>query len=112
MSENITVRSVVGRFLEHARIYFFERGDEEKVFIGSADLMPRNLDDRVELLAPVEDPGIRAELADTIDRCMADDSNSWELGPDGTWTPRRGGTRNVHAELMQLALDRVAQQET
>jgi polyphosphate kinase len=113
VSEKITVRSVVGRFLEHARIYFFERGDEEKVYIGSADLMPRNLDDRVEMLAPVEDAGIRAELADTIDRCMADDSNSWELGPDGTWTPRRGGTRNVHTELMQLALDRVAQhQET
>ena len=111
VSENITVRSVVGRFLEHARIYNFIRGEDERYYIGSADLMPRNLDDRVELLCPVESADVRAELGDTLDRCLADDTNSWELGSDLSWQRRSGRTRNVHAELMQLALDRVAQHQ-
>jgi polyphosphate kinase len=111
VSENITVTSVVGRFLEHARIYHFQRGAEERIYIGSADLMPRNLDDRVELLAPVESGAIRAELKDTLDRCLADDSNSWQLGSDRTWTRREGRSRSVHGELMEQALARVAQHD-
>ena len=65
VSENIRVVSIVGRFLEHSRIYAFERDGKAKVFIGSADLMPRNLDTRVELLTPVEDTGLQAEIGDT-----------------------------------------------
>ena len=107
VSENIRVRSVVGRFLEHSRIYAFRRGDEEAYFIGSADLMPRNLDDRVELLAPIESPAIRAELADTFERCFADDTFSWELRSDGSWERRTGETRCVHEELMEQALERM-----
>jgi polyphosphate kinase len=106
VSENIGVVSVVGRFLEHARIYGFHRGSERRYFIGSADLMPRNLDTRVELLAPVEDPVVKGELEDTLDRCLADDTFAWELGSDGEWTRRTGGTRSVHAELMERALER------
>jgi polyphosphate kinase len=106
VSENIGVVSVVGRFLEHARIYGFHRGSERRYFIGSADLMPRNLDTRVELLAPVEDAAVKAEMEDTLGRCLADDTFAWELGPDGEWTRRTGGTRSVHAELMQRALER------
>ena len=75
---NIEVVSVVGRFLEHSRIYSFERNGEQHVFIGSADLMPRNLYNRVELLAPVEDPRLRAELNDVLDRCLADNTHAWD----------------------------------
>jgi polyphosphate kinase len=101
VSETITVVSVVGRFLEHSRIYSFHRGDEHVYYIGSADLMPRNLDTRVELLVPVEDPELQAELADTLARCMADDTFSWTLDAEGAWTRREGGTRSVHRELME-----------
>src|SRR3954447_5280702 len=83
VSENIRVISVVGRFLEHARIYMFHRGDERRYYLGSADLMPRNLDTRVELLARVESPELRSELEDTVRRCLADDTFAWELGEDG-----------------------------
>ena len=79
VSENIRVVSVVGRFLEHSRIFTFTRGDETRVLIGSADLMPRNLDTRVELVAPVEDAEAKADLLDVLERSLADDSNAWEL---------------------------------
>ena len=88
VSENIRVVSIVGRFLEHSRIFAFERGDTRTVYIGSADLMPRNLDTRVELLAPVRDEALRGDLLDTLERCFADDTNAWELDQDGTWTRR------------------------
>jgi polyphosphate kinase len=104
VSETITVVSVVGRFLEHSRIYSFHRGDEHVMYIGSADMMPRNLDTRVELLVPIERPELRAELNDTIDRCLADDTNAWTLDSDGSWTRREGRTRSVHNELMERTL--------
>jgi polyphosphate kinase len=107
VSENIRVVSVVGRFLEHSRIYAFHRGDEHRYFIGSADLMPRNLDSRVELLAPVEDEALRAELEDTLERALADDTFGWDLGPDGEWMRRDGGERGVHRELMERAMTRI-----
>src|SRR6185436_5881702 len=106
ISDNITVVSVVGRFLEHSRIYGFRRGDEREYWIGSPDLMPRNLDTRVELLAPVRDEALRAELEDTLERYLADDTFGWELGPEGNWTRRTGRTRAVHNELMEHALER------
>ena len=103
ISETINVVSVVGRFLEHARIFSFHRGDEHRYYIGSADLMPRNLDTRVELIVPIENEELRAELEDTLERCLADDTFAWQLGPDG-WRRREGGTRAVHRELMERAL--------
>ena len=106
VSENITVVSVVGRFLEHSRIYGFHRGDERRYWLGSPDLMPRNLDTRVELLAPVDADPVRQQLEETIERCLADDTFGWELGPDGDWTRRTGRTRSVHRELMALAAER------
>jgi polyphosphate kinase len=111
VSENIRVVSVVGQFLEHSRIYSFHRGDEHRYWIGSADLMPRNLDNRVELLAPVEAPDLQAELEDTLERCFADDTFAWELDSDGTWERREGGERSVHAELRERALERAAAAE-
>jgi polyphosphate kinase len=106
LSDNIRVRSVVGRFLEHSRIYGFQRNGERDYYIGSADLMPRNLDTRVELLVPVTDPALRAELEDTLERCLADDTFSWELHADGQWTRQDGRTRSVQRELMARALER------
>ncbi len=111
VSDNIRVVSIVSRFLEHARIYGFQRGDERVYLIGSADLMPRNLDSRVELLIPVEDAGARAELEDTLERCFADDTHAWELDADAQWTRREGGTRDAQRELLERALDRAAQEE-
>src|SRR3954447_14065559 len=107
ISENITVVSVVGRFLEHSRIYGFERGDEREYWLGSPDLMPRNLDTRVELLAPVKDESLRADLRDTLERYLADDTYGWELTEEGDSIRRTGGTRVEHEELMERALERV-----
>jgi polyphosphate kinase len=108
VSESINVVSVVGRFLEHSRIYSFHRGDQHCYYIGSADLMPRNLDTRVELLAPVEDSELRAELDDTLERCLADDTFAWTLDADGHWVRRTGRTRSVHRELMERATSQAA----
>jgi polyphosphate kinase len=108
VSDNIRVISVVGRFLEHSRLYGFRRGDERRWWMGSADLMPRNLDTRVELLTPIEDDAARTEVEDTLERCLADDTFAWELRPDDTWERRRGGTRSVHRELMERAMERTA----
>ena len=95
VSENIRVVSIVGRFLEHSRIYAFERDDDTTVYIGSADLMPRNLDTRVELLTPIRDESLRGDLIDTLDRCFADNVNSWELDTDGDWTRPHAGQRRA-----------------
>jgi polyphosphate kinase len=103
LSENISVSSVVGRFLEHSRIFAFERDGHTTVYIGSADLMPRNLDTRVELVTPVDDPALRDDLLDTLERSLADDTNSWDLGSDNVWRRRRqrgAEPRSVQRELM------------
>jgi polyphosphate kinase len=103
VSETIRVNSVVGRYLEHSRIYAFARDGETTVYIGSADLMPRNLDTRVELVAPVDDPSLREDLLDTLERSLADDTNSWDLGSDTVWrrrTPQGPEPRSVQRELM------------
>jgi polyphosphate kinase len=108
VSENIRVVSVVGRFLEHSRLFGFWRGGEREYWMGSADLMPRNLDTRVELLAPVEDAELRSEVEDTLERCLADDTFAWELGADDVWTRRTGRRRAVHRELMERAAARAS----
>jgi polyphosphate kinase len=109
VSENIRVISIVGRFLEHSRIFSFEPADETRIFIGSADLMPRNLYNRVELLSPVEDEANREQLADVLDRAFADTTNSWELGSDGVWsrlTTNGDPPRNSQTELLDLHAER------
>jgi polyphosphate kinase len=111
ISDNITAVSVVGRFLEHSRIYGFHRGDGREYWIGSPDLMPRNLDTRVELLAPVRDGSLRAELEQTFEHYFADDTFAWELGPEGEWTRRRGGTHALHEALMERTLERARSAE-
>ena len=105
VSENIRVTSIVGRFLEHSRIFSFERPDERTIYIGSADLMPRNLYSRVELLAPVTDAELKDELTDVLDRAFADNTSSWELNGDGVWervVPDGSEPRNLQREMMNL----------
>ncbi|HXA29057.1 MAG TPA: RNA degradosome polyphosphate kinase [Candidatus Angelobacter sp.] len=106
MSENITVRSVVGRYLEHSRIFRFGDGGEVVHYIGSADLMQRNLDRRVEVVVPVESPALRARLDEIIAINLSDDVLAWELR-DATWSrvPTRVGI-NTQVRLQELALAR------
>ena len=85
LSENIEVRSVLGRFLEHSRVYSFEAGERHAVYIGSADLMPRNLDHRIEVLAPIEHAPHREELLTAIELLMKDTTGAWRLHSDGSW---------------------------
>jgi len=104
VSENIRVVSIVGRFLEHSRIYAFRRGDESTVLIGSADLMPRNLDSRVELVTPLLDEAARDQALDVLERCFADNVNAWILDSSGNWSrlqPEGGGRRDVQKELRE-----------
>jgi polyphosphate kinase len=113
VSENIRVISIVGRFLEHSRVYTFQRGESTRVLIGSADLMPRNLDSRVELVTPVEDPGLKAELLDALERCFAENANAWDLDAEGVWTrlqPENGQRRSVQEELRERHASRAAEQ--
>ncbi len=108
LSETIRVRSIVGRFLEHSRIYRFGADPAEAEYlIGSADLMPRNLDRRVEALTPVTDPRLRARLAELLDANLADDTLAWELSSDGTWhkQPTLVG-RSTQRRLEELAIAR------
>jgi polyphosphate kinase len=109
VSEHIRVRSIVGRYLEHSRLYHFANGcgpGRPEYLIGSADLMPRNLDRRVEALVPVTDPGLVARLAEVLEVELADDTLAWALDADGVWTRARGRTRDAHLELQRLALRR------
>jgi polyphosphate kinase len=86
LSETVRVRSVLGRFLEHSRIFAFGNGGDPEVWLGSADMMHRNLDRRIEALVRVTDPAHRATLTRLLETGMADDTASWHLGPDGGWT--------------------------
>ncbi len=110
LSDNIRVRSIVGRYLEHSRIYYFGHGapdGEAAYYIGSADLMPRNLDRRVEALVPVDDPALRPQIDEIIDVALTDDVLAWTLSADGTWHKDAGsGTVETHRRLQELALAR------
>jgi polyphosphate kinase len=112
ISENIRVVSIVGRLLEHSRVYAFERHGEHTVYIASADLMPRNLDHRVELAVPIESPELRGELLDTLERGFADNQSSWDLDGAGRWHRRSPGPgeepRNLQLELAELHAARAA----
>jgi polyphosphate kinase len=113
VSENIRVRSIVGRFLEHSRIFRFGAGDREQFFIGSADLMERNLDRRIEAVAPVDDPGLQERLRRIQDVMLADDRRAWVLGPDGEWRKAESlmeqpaGT-DTFEQLMAITLESAA----
>ena len=99
LSENIEVRSIVGNFLEHSRIFLFENGGREEVYMGSADWMPRNLDRRVEILFPVEDEALKARLIHILDVQLADNVKAHLLQPDGTYKKKSlRGRQKVNAQ--------------
>jgi len=109
ISENISVRSIVGEFLEHSRVWRFSNGGMPEWYIGSADLMDRNLDRRVEAIVPVEDTEAQARLQEFVDVLLADDRRSWQLGPDAVWHRTEEiigapGTIDAHEELKERAL--------
>jgi polyphosphate kinase len=108
LSDNIRVRSIVGRFLEHSRIYAFEAGDRATTYLGSPDLMQRNLDHRIEVLVPVENARVRQEINALLDSAFADDTNSWILGPTGEWTRSTPSDKphSHHSTMMRRALTR------
>ena len=106
LSDHITVRSILGRFLEHSRIYYFHNDGNEEVYIGSADMMHRNLDQRVETLVELTSPPLRERLKSILDLSLADNTASWALDADGEWTrvsPDGESSVSVQAELMRLA---------
>jgi polyphosphate kinase len=105
LSDRIRVRSIVGRFLEHSRIFRFgSQARGCRYYIGSADLMTRNLDRRVEVVAPIESPELRERLEEILATNLADDTLAWELGPEGAWLrpPRRSGVE-THQVLLERA---------
>ncbi len=97
VSDRIRVISIVGRFLEHSRLFYFANGADERYYIGSADWMPRNLDRRVEVVTPVEDRALHPRLHALLETCLADNRQAWELRSDGTYTQRRPGDREEWA---------------
>ena len=107
LSERIRVRSIVGHFLEHSRVFSFGNGGQPEYYLGSSDLMPRNLDRRVEAVVPVGDAKLRLRLAEILETSLADDVLAWELGPDGAWrkVPTVVGL-NSHRRFEELALER------
>jgi len=106
LSERIRVRSIVGQFLEHSRVFMFGNGGRPEYYLGSSDLMPRNLDRRVEAVVPVTDPRLRHRLQEILDISLADDVLAWELGPDGSWrrVPSLRGL-NSHNRFKELAIE-------
>jgi polyphosphate kinase len=109
VSDTVTVRSIVGEFLEHSRIWGFANGGEGEWYIGSADLMDRNLDRRVEAMVPVEDGEARNRIAEIIAIMLEDDRRSWQLASDGTWKRTEEieghpGTCDTHEELKARAI--------
>jgi len=105
--EDIRVRTLLGRFFEHSRFFIFEADGESKYFMGSADLMARNLDHRIEILVPVEDARAQRDLLRTFDSIMDDSRWSWALRADGTWErvrSKKGGRgQSMHGTLMRRA---------
>ena len=112
LSDTIRVRSIVGPFLEHSRIYRFGRAAETRHYIGSADLLPRNLDGRVEVVVPVEAGPLAARIDEILELCLADDVLAWQLDESGAWqrATRRWGLA-AQEELVRRAATR-AQPET
>jgi polyphosphate kinase len=103
LSDRIRVRSIVGRYLEHSRIFRFGKGDRTRFLIGSADMRGRNLYRRIEVVVPVDDPQLKARLDEILALEMADDAAAWTLCADGTWAEPPGGSIEAQRRLQELA---------
>ncbi|MEL6321140.1 MAG: polyphosphate kinase 1, partial [Cyanobacteria bacterium J06626_14] len=108
VSDNIRVRSIVGRYLEHPRIFYFHNSGDEEVYIGSADWMPRNLDRRIEAVTPIEDPNLKSRLKDILQTMLADNRQSWDLQADGHYIQRNAAegedSVSAHSTFMETAI--------
>ena len=103
VSENIRVRSIIGRFLEHSRVFLFHAGGADRLYLSSADWMPRNLYRRVEVAFPVEEPTLKKRVIDEgLDGCLQDNAQAWEQQPDGTWTRCEPGKKKSRAVQKRL----------
>jgi polyphosphate kinase len=111
LSENVRVISIIGRFLEHGRIYYFRNGGEEEYFIGSADCMKRNLESRVEVVVPVEDPQLRKELRAVLDAQLSPNCNAWEMQSDGTYVQPPSGQAAKSCQQLLIDLAEKRQRE-
>jgi polyphosphate kinase len=105
ISDNIKVMSIVGRFLEHSRIFYFENAGEEEMYFGSADWMPRNFDRRVEVITPIEDRQLHPRVCSLLETCLADNRQAWDLSPDGMYTQRKPGENPVMSTHERLLLN-------
>ena len=105
VSDNIRVISIIGRYLEHSRIFYFHNSGNEEVFIGSADWMPRNLDRRVEAVAPIEDPEIIKDLQEILGIMLADNRQAWDLQSDGHYVQRRPANNGAEQSSQQILME-------
>jgi polyphosphate kinase len=105
LSERIRVTSIIGRFLEHSRLWMFGNDGAPEFFFGSADWMPRNLDRRVEVVTPVANPLFQQRLQAVLDVCLADNRQAWDLLPDGSYVQRHPGERGERATHRMLLRD-------
>ena len=106
VSDRIQVISIVGRFLEHSRIFWFQNNGDTDVYIGSADWMPRNLDRRVEAVTPIEDASLQAELFEILQILLADNRHAWELQPDGAYEQRRPAPKETDQSAQAILMHR------
>jgi polyphosphate kinase len=105
ISENIRVISIIGRFLEHSRMYYFHNGGDEKILIGSADWMTRNLDRRVEVITPIDDPEISKDLQEILGIMLADNRQAWDMQADGSYIQRRPHRINDEQSTQQILME-------
>ncbi|MBW1684888.1 MAG: polyphosphate kinase 1 [Deltaproteobacteria bacterium] len=106
LSENVTVISIVGRFLEHSRILYFRNGGDEEYYLGSADFMKRNLESRVEQMVPIESPALRKQLRFMLDTQLADQRSAWEMQPDGSYVQRQPRNEGKDKSSQQTLIER------
>jgi polyphosphate kinase len=112
VSDNIRVLSIIGRFLEHSRLFYFQNGDHPIFLMGSADWMPRNLDRRVEAVVPIEDPALQAELKTILDLCLQDNRQAWEMQPDGSYRQRKPAQGEADLSTQQVLMERTLRRAT
>jgi polyphosphate kinase len=105
VSENIRVISIVGRFLEHSRIFYFHNNGEEEIYIGSADWMPRNLDRRVEAVTPIDDRHLAKDLQEILGVMLADNRQAWDLQPDGRYIQRRPAPNTPQSSSQKIFME-------
>jgi polyphosphate kinase len=105
VSDNIRVISIVGRFLEHSRAFWFHNAGGDEVYIGSADWMPRNLDRRVEAVAPIQDPHHRRAMIEMLELMWGDNRQAWDLLPDGSYLQRQPPSADEERATHRLLLE-------